>query len=176
MTEFGSFHDFCTETTSGICRIFRSQPQPTCVLNAIHFSNQDYQVSDLGSFIVSCITTTLEPKDGPLGLTSPALFTLYYIFPLACLLGYLGLQTILVLYFLSARKPFWYLYSAALSFTVGQIFLLVLSDPLCRASENVVDGSLFSTLFTTASLVLLCFYWSAITLDENDEYETVAVA
>ena len=52
---------------------------------------------------------------------------------------------------------------AALLFAIGQVFDFVISVHLCNATNSRIDGSLFQTLFTLLSVVMLWFFWLSIT-------------
>ena len=59
-----------------------------------------------------------------------------------------------------------YLAAAALLFAIGQIFQYVISVHICRGVKGKIDGSLFETLFTLLSVVMIWVFWSSITEDD----------
>lgn len=95
-----------------------------------------------------------------------ALYVLYLLLPLLCLVLYLGLESFLVLKVLGETRPMIYLASAAVAFAVGQVFNFVVSPYICNGTTGAIDGSLFQTLFTLASVVLVWLFWSSITEDD----------
>ncbi|RKP40416.1 chitin synthase III catalytic subunit [Dimargaris cristalligena] len=109
------------------------------------------------------LTSALLPLDGRGGLVSPALFTLYITFPLVAISVYLFCQTLLVLWFLTIRRPLAFLYGSLVCFVLGQVFLLLVSQPLCESSNESMDALMFTTAFNTTSLCLLYIYWAAVT-------------
>ena len=54
---------------------------------------------------------------------------------------------------------------ATLLFVIAQIFNFVASVHICHATDQKIDGYLFSTLFTLLSVITLWFFWSSITED-----------
>jgi hypothetical protein len=95
-----------------------------------------------------------------------ALYVLYLLLPLLWLVLYLALETVLVLRVLGETRPMIYLASAAVAFAVGQIFNFVVSPYICNGTTGRIDGSLFQTLFTLVSVVLVWLFWSSITEDD----------
>lgn len=59
-----------------------------------------------------------------------------------------------------------YLVAAMLLFAIGQIFQYVISVHLCNATNGAINGGLFETLFTLASIVMIWVFWSSITEDD----------
>ena len=52
----------------------------------------------------------------------------------------------------------------AFVFMVGsQVIYFLANDPLCKASQEKVDGSFIATLLETVSVVLLIVTWSSVT-------------
>lgn len=117
------------------------------------------------------------------------LYVLYLLFPLICLVGFLALESILVLRILGELRPMSmrrlsprspltianeltvycplvYLGSAALLFAIGQIFQYVISTHLCQASSGAINGALFETLFTLLAVGGVWIFWSSITEDD----------
>ncbi|KAJ1970364.1 hypothetical protein H4R35_005911 [Dimargaris xerosporica] len=142
-------------------------------------------LTTLGSAVAIFITALYVTIDTHLGLSagldpyldndvlySPALYVIYYLVPIIAIGLFLVCQTAVVCHFLSVRKPLVYLYGSLMSFALGQVFLYVVSKPLCQGA-NSVDGLMFATFFTTVSFCLLYFHWSSITADEWEEYGAV---
>ncbi|CAF9928942.1 hypothetical protein IMSHALPRED_007793 [Imshaugia aleurites] len=95
-----------------------------------------------------------------------ALYVLYQLWPLICLVGFFLLETVLVLRVLGEKKPMLYLMAAALLFAIGQIFQYVISNHICHGTNHKIDGALFETLFTLLSVVMIWVFWSSITEDD----------
>ncbi|PLB39164.1 chitin synthase export chaperone [Aspergillus candidus] len=95
-----------------------------------------------------------------------ALYVLYQLFPLVCLVAFFVLETVLVIRILGEFRPMFYLAGAALLFAIGQIFNYVISTHLCNATGGKINGALFETLFTMLSVVTIWFFWSSITEDD----------
>lgn len=113
-----------------------------------------------------------------------ALYVLYQLWPLICLVGFFLLETVLVLRVLGEKKPMCmccpipitacvllisnlvYLMAAALLFALGQIFQYVISTHICQGTHGKIDGALFETLFTLLSVVMIWVFWSSITEDD----------
>ncbi|KAL2808187.1 chitin synthase III catalytic subunit [Aspergillus granulosus] len=108
---------------------------------------------------------------GEFETTSPdyrniALYVLYQLFPLVCLVAFFLLETYLVIRVLGEFRPMLYLGSAAILFAIGQVFNYVISTHLCNATDGSINGALFETLFTVVSVVMLWAFWSSITEDD----------
>ncbi|OJJ44146.1 hypothetical protein ASPZODRAFT_72393 [Penicilliopsis zonata CBS 506.65] len=95
-----------------------------------------------------------------------ALYVLYQLIPLACLVFFFVLEAILVVRVLGEVRPMLYLTAAALFFAIGQIFNYVISVHLCTASNHKINGAFFETLFTLLSVVMVWVFWSSITEDD----------
>ncbi|RYP06808.1 hypothetical protein DL764_002920 [Monosporascus ibericus] len=95
-----------------------------------------------------------------------ALYVLYQLVPLIFLVAFYVLEAILVLRILGEVRPMIYLTGAALLFAIGQIFNYVISGYICDGTEGKIDGSLFQTLFTLLSVVVIWMFWSSITEDD----------
>ncbi|KAL4743184.1 chitin synthase III catalytic subunit [Aspergillus similis] len=95
-----------------------------------------------------------------------ALYVLYQLFPLVCLVAFFFLETFLVVRILGELRPMLYLSAAGLLFAIGQIFNYVISTHLCQATNGKINGALFETLFTLISVVMVWIFWSSITEDD----------
>ncbi|KAJ5792257.1 uncharacterized protein N7503_008235 [Penicillium pulvis] len=95
-----------------------------------------------------------------------ALYVLYQLFPLVCLVVFFVLESVLVLRVLGEYRPMLYLTGAALLFAIGQIFQYVISVHLCEASGGAINGTLFETLFTLLAVIGVWAFWSSITEDD----------
>jgi len=104
-------------------------------------------------------------------LKNLALYILYLLFPLICLVAYYILESFIVLRILGERRPLIMLSASALSFAVGQIFNFVVGVHICHGTKGAIDGSLFETLFTLISVLLLWWFWISIVEGEYPESE-----
>lgn len=95
-----------------------------------------------------------------------AIYVLYQLFPLVCLVAYFVLEAILVIRILRELRPLLYLVGAALLFAIGQVFNYAVSKYICDGTSGKIDGSLFQTLFTLLAVVMLWVFWSSITEDD----------
>lgn len=95
-----------------------------------------------------------------------ALYVLYQLAPLIFIVAFFVLEAILVLRVLQETKPMIYLVGAGLLFALGQIFNYVVSRYICNGTNGSIDGSLFQTIFTLASVVMVWIFWSSITEDD----------
>ncbi|OOF96162.1 hypothetical protein ASPCADRAFT_207521 [Aspergillus carbonarius ITEM 5010] len=95
-----------------------------------------------------------------------ALYVLYQLFPLVCLVAFYVLEAVLVIRILGELRPMIYLTAAALLFAIGQIFEYVISVHLCNASHHKINGALFETLFTLLAVGTVWTFWSSITEDD----------
>ncbi|CDM35545.1 hypothetical protein DTO013E5_7981 [Penicillium roqueforti] len=95
-----------------------------------------------------------------------ALYVLYQLFPLVCIVLFYVLEAVLVLRVLGEFRPMLYLSGAGLLFAIGQIFNYVISTHLCQASHGKINGALFETLFTLLSVSGVWAFWSSITEDD----------
>ncbi|KAI8720555.1 Chitin synthase export chaperone [Fusarium sp. LHS14.1] len=95
-----------------------------------------------------------------------AIYVLYQLFPLVCLVAYFVLEAILVIRILRELRPLLYLVGAALLFAIGQVFNYAVSKYICDGTSGKIDGSLFQTLFTLLAVVMIWIFWSSITEDD----------
>lgn len=95
-----------------------------------------------------------------------ALYVLYQLAPLIFIVAFFVLEAILVLRVLQETKPMIYLGGALILFAIGQIFNYVVSRYICEGTAGKIDGSLFQTLFTLLSVVMVWIFWSSITEDD----------
>lgn len=98
--------------------------------------------------------------------TNIGLYVLYQLAPLIFLFVFFLLETALVIRVLGERKPMIYLGAAALLFAIAQIFNYIASIHICNGTNGNIDGSLFQTLFTLLSVVMVWVFWSSITEDD----------
>lgn len=95
-----------------------------------------------------------------------ALYVLYQLVPLIFLVAFFVLETILVLRVLGEFRPMFYLAGAGVLFALGQVFNYAVSKYICDGTSGKIDGALFETLFTLASVIMVWVFWSSITEDD----------
>lgn len=95
-----------------------------------------------------------------------ALYVLYQLAPLVFIVAFYVLEAILVLRILGERAPMLYITAAAILFAGGQVINYVASPHICSGTDGKIDGALFQTLLTLASVVLVWMFWSSITEDD----------
>lgn len=95
-----------------------------------------------------------------------ALYVLYQLVPLIFIVAFYVLETVLVLRVLGETRPMIWLTAAAVLFAAGQVFNYVVSSYICEGTSGKIDGSLFQTLFTLLSVVMIWIFWSSITEDD----------
>ncbi|KAK1761361.1 chitin synthase III catalytic subunit [Echria macrotheca] len=95
-----------------------------------------------------------------------ALYVLYQLLPLICVVAFYVLEAILVLRILGEKKPMLYLTAAAVLFALGQIFTYVVSPYICNGTAGKIDGSMFETLFNILAVGMVWVFWSSITEDD----------
>ena len=104
-------------------------------------------------------------------LPNVALYILYLLFPLICLVTYYLIEAFIVTRILGERRPLILLSLSALAFAVGQIFNFVISVHICRGTDGKIDGSMFETLFVLISVGFLWWFWISIVEGEYAESE-----
>ncbi|KAL2825474.1 chitin synthase III catalytic subunit [Aspergillus cavernicola] len=109
---------------------------------------------------------TGEFATSPSNYRNIALYVLYQLFPLVCLVVFFILETYLVVRVLGEYRPMVYLAAAAVIFAIGQVFNYVVSVHICNATDGKINGALFETLFTVIAVGSLWFFWSSITEDD----------
>ncbi|KAL1841034.1 hypothetical protein VTJ49DRAFT_7465 [Mycothermus thermophilus] len=97
-----------------------------------------------------------------------SLYVLYLLVPLLWIVLFFVLESVLVLKVLGEIRPMLFLVGAAVAFAAGQVFNFVVSPYICNGTSGAIDGSMFQTLFTLISVVLVWIFWSSITEDDWD--------
>jgi hypothetical protein len=95
-----------------------------------------------------------------------ALFIVYYLLNGVLLLVYVVLQVILVLNTLDDRWPLGDIAFGVLFFAVGQVMMLVLSQPICNGTNHYVDGLFFGHICTLLAVMMIYKYWDSITKED----------
>ncbi|KAI8869859.1 hypothetical protein GQ42DRAFT_169512 [Ramicandelaber brevisporus] len=116
------------------------------------------------------VPSALSPylKDGL--VVAPALFTILFIVPLACIGIYLVAQTLLVCTHLAVSNSLWWLVASLVAFAAGQVISILASQKICEATNKKIDGLMFGTLLTLIAMVLQYVYWSKITEEDDDSF------
>lgn len=94
------------------------------------------------------------------------LYVTYLLLPLIWVVFYVILELILVIRVLGETRPLFFLGAATISFAASQVFNFVVSPYICNGTSGSIDGSLFQTFFTLASVILVWLFWSSITEDD----------
>eukprot|EP00835_Amoeboradix_gromovi_P004859 NODE_409_length_9212_cov_0.585537.p3 type:complete len:295 gc:universal NODE_409_length_9212_cov_0.585537:8590-7706(-) len=100
---------------------------------------------------------------GPARTNSPALYGILLVWPIISVTLYCILMTYLVFKQLSQRKPIIYLLIAVVLFVLSVIFYMTVSNSLCLASGNALNGSPFGIILSFIAYVMLFKFWFAIT-------------
>lgn len=137
----------------------------TLISTLIVAGGTGYIAGDTAFSVTGYFNTT-----NPATLKNVALFTLYLVWPIIAIGLYVILETVIVVKFLGEKRPLLLLYLALVSFAIAQVFMFVVSHYICSGTNHDVDGSLFSTLFTLISVILIWMFWNSITEDEFDEF------
>jgi hypothetical protein len=101
------------------------------------------------------------------------LWILYFLLPIACIVGYLISQITLVLRYLGTRKPLLMLLWASVAFIAAQIFYIFIQKPMCEGTNGAIDAAFAGTLFTGIAIAFVYRYWDSITEDEYDNFNIV---
>lgn len=108
-------------------------------------------------------------------LNSTFVFAVYTILPIACVIFYVILQTVLVTRNLGDQKPLISLYLGAFLFALSQVFTFVLNQTICTGTSNSIDGTVFATLANLASIIFVYRFWDSITEDDWDNIDDIFV-
>jgi len=116
------------------------------------------------SFIIAIVTFT---SNGGLSPTNTiGLFVVYYMLNGVFLAVYVVLQIILVFNTLDDRWPFGDIAFGVFFFAAGQVVMLLLSQPLCVATNHYIDGLFFAHVFSLLAVMMVYKYWDSITKDD----------
>jgi len=134
---------------------------------AVFFVGTGYIALDTGFQFTGYWDSSYEPPNRNI-----ALYVLYQLVPLIFIVAFYVLEAILVLRVLNETRPMAYLTAAAILFAAGQVFNYVVSRYICDGTSGKIDGSMFQTLFTLLSVVMVWIFWSSIT---EDDWSTTTV-
>ncbi|KAJ1948021.1 hypothetical protein FBU59_001783 [Linderina macrospora] len=115
------------------------------------------------------ISNGLKPDDSD-PLYSPALFTVYLVFPLLSIAIYLVSQIIVVVKYLAVRGPLAWLFASVVCFGLAQVLMFAVSRKICNGTNHKIDGAFFGTLLDSAAVFCIYWFWAAITEDDSEDY------
>ncbi|ORX67126.1 hypothetical protein DL89DRAFT_269553 [Linderina pennispora] len=115
------------------------------------------------------ISDGLKPKDSD-PFYSPALFTVYLVFPLVSIVIYLASQIVVVVKYLAVRGPLAWLLVSVACFALAQALMFAVSRKICTGTNKKIDGAFFATLLDSAAVFCIYGFWAAITEDDSEDY------
>jgi len=95
-----------------------------------------------------------------------ALWIIYILWPLVCVVVYVVSQLILVFQTLEDRWPIGDIIFGAAFFTVAQVVMFAFSVTICDAVKHYIDGLFFFTLCMLLSVMMVYKYWDSITRED----------
>ncbi|CAK9786584.1 unnamed protein product [Cutaneotrichosporon oleaginosum] len=91
---------------------------------------------------------------------SIALFTLTFVWPAFALVATYAAMFYIAEYRMREREPALWLFGSACALAGGQVVLFVASQPLCSASNRILNGAFISALMNLLALVLFYRAWN----------------
>ncbi|CAG7850597.1 SubName: Full=Related to export control protein CHS7 {ECO:0000313/EMBL:CCA71545.1} [Serendipita indica DSM 11827] len=113
--------------------------------------------------------TSAFQSDPPSDLKNIALFVLTSVWPGATIIFYYILMAYVITVVLREKKPLGksnsprYLTIAIVIMAASQVIYMLANSPLCKVSNQKVDGSFIATLLETVAVVFLVVTWSSVT-------------
>ncbi|KZT61849.1 hypothetical protein CALCODRAFT_328073 [Calocera cornea HHB12733] len=99
--------------------------------------------------------------------TNPvALWVVYLIWPVICVVVYIVAQLILVIRTLDDRWPVGDILFGTAFFAVAQVVLFAFSIQICDAVQHYIDGVFIFTLCMLLSVMMVYKYWDSITKED----------
>ncbi|GJJ13840.1 Chitin synthase, class 7 [Clathrus columnatus] len=95
-----------------------------------------------------------------------ALWIVYILWPLICVVIYVVSQLVLVLRTLDDRWPLGDILFGTFFFGVAQLVLFAFSVTICDAVKHYIDGLFFFTLCMLLSVMMVYKYWDSITKED----------
>lgn len=95
-----------------------------------------------------------------------ALWIMYILWPLVCVIVYTISQLVLVFRTLDDRWPLGDIFFGVAFFAVAQILLFAFSVTICNAIKHYIDGLFFFTLCMLLSVMMVYKYWDSITKED----------
>lgn len=129
--------------------------QPYSIFSLLIFGLGTYLSLDIALGVTSVIGA---PADPPLALRSIALFVVLTIWPLVCVVLYLGLMSYIVLKVLSEYRPMAFYALSALLFVLSQLAWFLLGRVLCTVSL-LLQISFFYPVCALGKMytIIICF-------------------
>jgi len=116
------------------------------------------------SFFISIATFKSFASFSPSKPT--ALFVIYLIWPIICVVTYTLSQLILVFRTLDDRWPLGDVLFGIGFYTVAQVLLFAFSVTICNAIQHYLDGLFFFELCVLLSVMMVYKYWDSITRED----------
>jgi len=102
-----------------------------------------------------------------LSYTKPTgLWIIYLIWPLVCVLVYVGLQLVLVVRTLDDRWPIGDILFGVAFFAVAQVIMFAFSNMICDAVKHYIDGLFLFQMCMLLSVMMVYKYWDSITKED----------
>jgi len=98
--------------------------------------------------------------------TPLALWIIYIIWPLVCVVIYVISQLLIVLRTLEDRWPIGDILFGVGFYAVAQVVLFQFSLVICHAVKHYIDGLFFFTLCVLLSVMMVYKYWDSITKED----------
>ncbi|KAF8332129.1 chitin synthase export chaperone [Amanita rubescens] len=95
-----------------------------------------------------------------------ALWIVYILWPLVCVVIYIISQLILVFRTLEDRWPLGDIVFGTAFYAIGQVLLFAFSVTICNAIKHYIDGLFFFTLCILLSVMMVYKYWDSITKED----------
>jgi len=95
-----------------------------------------------------------------------ALWIIYFIWPVICVVIYVVSQLVLVARTLDDRWPIGDILFGIAFFAVAQVVLFAFSVTICDAVKHYIDGLFFFTLCMLLSVMMVYKYWDSITKED----------
>lgn len=95
-----------------------------------------------------------------------ALFIIYLIWPIICVVVYVVSQLILVFRTLEDRWPIGDILFGIAFYVIAQVLLFAFSVTICDAVKHYLDGLFFFTLCVLLSVMMVYKYWDSITRED----------
>lgn len=95
-----------------------------------------------------------------------ALWIVYILWPLICVVVYVLSQLLLVWRTLDDRWPLGDIFFGGFFFVAAQVVLFVFSVTICNGVKHYIDGLFFFTLCMLLSVMMVYKYWDSITKED----------
>jgi len=95
-----------------------------------------------------------------------ALWIMYILWPIICVVVYTISQLVLVFRTLDDRWPLGDIFFGVAFFAIAQVLLFAFSTNICNAIKHYIDGLFFFTLCMLLSVMMVYKYWDSITKED----------